>query len=66
MQRSPYLPALIVAVGMIVICRLRDRVFPGTEGTGIPQAIAALEMGERRERAPPAVAAHRARQARCS
>ncbi len=46
MERSPYLPALIVAVGMILICRLRDRVFPGTEGTGIPQAIAALQMGE--------------------
>ena len=46
MQRSLYLPAVIVAVGMIVICRLRDRVFPGTEGTGIPQAIAALEIGE--------------------
>ncbi len=35
---------------MIVIFRLRDRVFPGTQGTGIPQAMAALVMGERRER----------------
>ena len=26
--------------------RLRDRLFPGTEGTGIPQAIAALKLGE--------------------
>jgi len=51
LQRSPYAPALIVAVGMIVICRLRDRVFPGTEGTGIPQAIAALRMGEQPARA---------------
>lgn len=51
MQRSPYLPALIVAVGMIVICRVRDRVFPGTEGTGIPQAIAALQMGDTPARA---------------
>lgn len=46
MQRSPYFPALTVAIGMIVICRLRDRVFPGTEGTGIPQAIVALKIGE--------------------
>jgi H+/Cl- antiporter ClcA len=46
MQRSPYLPPLIVGVGMIVICRLRDWVFPGTEGTGIPQAIAALQSGD--------------------
>jgi H+/Cl- antiporter ClcA len=43
---SPALPALIVAVGMVLICRLRDRIFPGTEGTGIPQAIAALQLGE--------------------
>src|SRR5579862_509468 len=45
-ELSPYLPALTVAVGMIVICRLRDRVFPGTEGTGIPQAIAALQLSD--------------------
>jgi len=51
MQRSPYLAAVIVAVGMIVICRLRDRVFPGTQGTGIPQVIAALAMGEQPARA---------------
>ena len=46
MLRSPYLAALIVAGGVILICRLRDRVFPGTDGTGIPQAIAALQIGE--------------------
>jgi H+/Cl- antiporter ClcA len=46
LSMSPALPALTVAVGMIVICRLRDRVFPGTEGTGIPQAMAALQLGE--------------------
>lgn len=48
---SPYLPALLVWVGMIAIMRLRDRVFPGTEGTGIPQAIAALKLGPGPERA---------------
>jgi len=46
LRRSPSLAALIVGVGMIVICRLRDRLFPGTEGTGIPQAMAALQMGD--------------------
>jgi H+/Cl- antiporter ClcA len=46
LELSPYLPALTVAVGMIVISRLRDRVFPGTEGTGIPQAIAALHLSD--------------------
>lgn len=50
MQRSPYLPALIVGVGMIVICRVRDLVFPGTEGTGIPQAIAALQVTDPAQR----------------
>jgi len=43
---SPWLPAAMTGVGMLVICRLRDLVFPGTEGTGIPQAIAALRLGE--------------------
>jgi H+/Cl- antiporter ClcA len=50
MARSPYLPALIVGVGIVIICRLRDRVFPGSEGTGIPQAMAALQMGDTPER----------------
>lgn len=50
MQRSPYLPALIVGLGMIVICRVRDRVFAGTEGTGIPQAIAALQVTDPTQR----------------
>jgi H+/Cl- antiporter ClcA len=48
--RSPYLAAGIVAVGMVVICQLRDRVFPGTEGTGIPQVIAALKIPDGPER----------------
>jgi H+/Cl- antiporter ClcA len=51
LQRSPYAAAAIVAVGLVVICRVRDLVFPGTEGTGIPQAIAALRMGEQPARA---------------
>jgi len=48
---SPYWQALLVFVGLIVISRLRDRLFPGSEGTGIPQAIAALKLGEGPERA---------------
>lgn len=43
---SPYLQAVLLGVGMVVIMRLRDRLFPGTEGTGIPQAIVALRLGE--------------------
>jgi H+/Cl- antiporter ClcA len=48
--RSPYLAAGLVAIGMVVICQLRDRVFPGTEGTGIPQVIAALKIPDGPER----------------
>ena len=36
----------LITVSMIVILRLRDIFFPGTEGTGIPQAIASLHVKE--------------------
>ncbi|MGD9762309.1 MAG: chloride channel protein [Candidatus Binatia bacterium] len=49
-EHSPLLGALLLWIGMIVIMRLRDRVFPGTEGTGIPQAIAALKLAPGPER----------------
>ncbi len=42
---SPWIPFAMVSLGMPLICWLRDRLFPGTEGTGIPQAIAALKVG---------------------
>ena len=35
---------VLITVSMIVIMRLRDVFFPGTEGTGIPQAIASLHV----------------------
>jgi len=41
---SPWIPFAMVTLGMVALCQLRDRFFPGTEGTGIPQAIAALKM----------------------
>lgn len=52
MARSPYLAAGVVAASLLLICQLRDRFFPGTEGTGIPQVIAALQIpdGPERER----------------
>lgn len=40
---SVILPMVMVIVGMLVIVQLRIRFFSGTEGTGIPQAIAALQ-----------------------
>lgn len=42
---SPWIPFAMVSLGMPLICWLRDSLFPGTEGTGIPQAIAALKIG---------------------
>jgi chloride channel protein, CIC family len=48
--QSPLLAAGIALVGLVVVSRLRDLYFRGTEGTGIPQAIAALKMGECPER----------------
>jgi len=40
------LPMVVITIGMLVIMQLRDRFFRGTEGTGIPQAIAALKTPE--------------------
>src|SRR5690606_39166856 len=40
---SPWIPFAMVSLGMVVLCQLRDHLFPGTDGTGIPQAIAALK-----------------------
>ena len=39
------LPAATVVVAMPLIIWLQRRFFPGTEGTGIPQAIAAIRIG---------------------
>ncbi len=39
-----WLAALTVIAGMVLIIWLRDRYFAGTEGTGIPQAIACLKV----------------------
>lgn len=44
------LPAATVTLSLPLIMLLQRRWFPGTEGTGIPQAIAALAVGPRPER----------------
>ena len=41
---SPWIQPAMLFFGMIVICQLRDRYFQGTDGTGIPQAIASLKI----------------------
>lgn len=40
------LPAAAVATAMPLVVWLQRRFFPGTEGTGIPQAIAAVRIGD--------------------
>lgn len=44
------LPAVFIAVTMTLIVVIQRKWFAGTEGTGIPQAIAALKIGDRPER----------------
>ena len=44
------LPALFIAFMMMMIVVVQRKFFPGTEGTGIPQAIAAIQVGDRKER----------------
>lgn len=44
------LPAAFIAISMMVIVVVQRKWFAGTEGTGIPQAIAALKIGDRPER----------------
>ena len=42
---APWAVFLLMPLGLLLILWLRDHVFPWTEGTGIPQTIAALEKG---------------------
>ncbi len=42
---GPWLLFFLMPLGLTLILWLRDRVFPGTDGTGIPQTIAALQSG---------------------
>ncbi len=43
--QNPLYFAGLMPLALIVVLFLRDRVFPGTDGTGIPQTIAALKVG---------------------
>ena len=44
-QKAPWSLFVLMPLGLLLILWLRDRVFPWTDGTGIPQTIAALENG---------------------
>ena len=41
---SPYLPLVITPVGLILIAWITRNLVPGSQGSGIPQAIASLDM----------------------
>jgi len=43
-QSSPYLPLIVCPLGLMLVSWLTRRFFPGSQGSGIPQSIAALQM----------------------
>lgn len=47
---SPYLPFIVSPLGLILVVWLTRKFFPGSEGSGIPQVMATLEMGHENER----------------
>ena len=42
----PWLPFLLAPAGLALSCHLTRTIFPGAQGSGIPQVIAALHMQE--------------------
>ncbi len=43
---SPYLPLIVTPLGLALAVAITRRFFPGSQGSGIPQSIAALGMQE--------------------
>ncbi len=43
---SPYLPVLLTPLGLVLIVAVTRKYFPGAQGSGIPQTIAALDPKE--------------------
>ena len=41
---SPWLPLLVTPLGFVAIAYITRRFFPGSQGSGIPQTIAALQI----------------------
>lgn len=50
-SQSAYLPFIITPVGLIILVWLTRTVFPGSQGSGIPQSIATIEMSRHEDRA---------------
>ena len=47
---SPYLPLLVAPAGLALVAYITRRFFPGSQGSGIPQTIAALQMEDSNDR----------------
>ena len=47
---SPYLPLVVTPAGLALAVWITQRVFPGSEGSGIPQVIAALQLQDEKLR----------------
>lgn len=45
----PYLPLLLTPLGLAAIAWITRRFFPGAQGSGIPQAIAALDISPQKQ-----------------
>jgi len=48
---SPYLPLVVTPLLLVLVAWLTRRFFPGAQGSGIPQSIAALNMSDHGARA---------------
>lgn len=43
---SPYLPLIVTPLGLALVVAITRRYFPGSQGSGIPQTIAALKISD--------------------
>ncbi len=48
-SESPYLPLALTPLGLVVIAWITQRFVPGAQGSGIPQAIASLNISKETE-----------------
>jgi len=49
-EKYDYIAFIVTPLGLILIVFLTRKLFPGAEGSGIPQVIATLELGHEKER----------------
>ncbi len=43
---SPYLPLIVSPLGLALVVAITRKYFPGSQGSGIPQTIAALKISD--------------------